>query len=48
LQFYKDRDHADEVTAKLMQDESIGVLMKKFDGLVTQSIITGGFNRLRS
>ena len=37
-----------EVTAKMMQDESIGVPMKKFDGLFTQSIITGGFNRLRS
>jgi len=48
LQFYKDRDHADEVTAKMMQDESIGLLMKKFDGLITQSIITGGFSRLRS
>jgi uncharacterized protein YbaA (DUF1428 family) len=49
LQFYRDRDHADEVTAKLMQDESIGALMKEFGGLITQgsSLIMGGFSRLR-
>lgn len=48
LQFYRDRAHADEITAKMMQDENIGALMKKFDGLVTHSIITGGFSQLRS
>jgi uncharacterized protein YbaA (DUF1428 family) len=50
LQFYRDRDHAEEVTAKMMmQDESMGQLMKEFDGLVTQgsSLIMGGFSRLR-
>jgi len=51
LQFYGDRDHAEEVTAKMMtmQDESMGQLMKEFDGLVTQgsSLIMGGFSRLK-
>jgi uncharacterized protein YbaA (DUF1428 family) len=49
LQFYRDRAHADEITAKLMQDESIGALMKEFGGLISQgsSLIMGGFNRLR-
>ena len=49
LQFYRDRAHADEVTAKMMQDESIGQLVKEFDGLVTQgsNLIMGGFSRLR-
>jgi uncharacterized protein YbaA (DUF1428 family) len=48
LQFYRDRAHADEVRAKMMQDESIGAFMKEFDGLVTQgkSLIKGGFSRL--
>jgi uncharacterized protein YbaA (DUF1428 family) len=48
LQFYRDRAHADEVHAKMMQDESVGALMKEFDGLVIQgkSLITGGFSRL--
>jgi uncharacterized protein YbaA (DUF1428 family) len=48
LQFYRDRAHADEVHAKMMQDESIGALMREFDSLVTQgkSLITGGFSRL--
>jgi hypothetical protein len=32
-----------------MQDESMGQLMKEFDGLVTQSssLIMGGFSRLK-
>ena len=32
------QDHTEEVTAKIMtmQDESMGQLMKEFDGLVTQ------------
>jgi hypothetical protein len=51
LQFYRDQDHAEEVTAKMMtmQNESMGQLMKEFDGLVTQgsSLIMGGFSRLR-
>jgi uncharacterized protein YbaA (DUF1428 family) len=49
LQFYRDQAHANEVYSKMMQDESIGVLMKEFDGLVTQgsSLIMGGFSRLR-
>jgi uncharacterized protein YbaA (DUF1428 family) len=48
LQFYRDQAHADEVRSKMMQDESIGKLMNKFDGLVTpgKSLITGGFSRL--
>jgi uncharacterized protein YbaA (DUF1428 family) len=50
LQFYRDRAHADEVHASMMQDESIGKLMKEFDGLVTQgkSLITDGFSRLKA
>lgn len=49
LQFYKDQTHADQVTAKMMQDESIGALMKEFGGLISQgsNLIMGGFNRLR-
>lgn len=48
LQFYRDRAHADQVRSKMMQDESIGKLMKEFDGLVTEekSLITDGFSRL--
>jgi len=50
LQFYRDRAHADEVRTKMMQDESIGKLMKEFNGLVTQgkSLITDGFSRLKA
>jgi uncharacterized protein YbaA (DUF1428 family) len=49
LQFYRDRAHAEEVQAKMMQDESVGAPMKDFDGLVTQgkNLITGGFSRLK-
>jgi uncharacterized protein YbaA (DUF1428 family) len=49
LQFYRDQAHAVEVHAKMMQDESIGKLMKEFNGLVTQgkSLITDGFSRLK-
>ena len=48
LQFYRDRAHADEVRGKMMQDESVGAIMKEFDGLVSQgkSLITDGFSRL--
>jgi uncharacterized protein YbaA (DUF1428 family) len=48
LQFYRNRAHADEITAKMVQDESIGQLVKEFDGLTTQgsSLIMGGFSRL--
>jgi uncharacterized protein YbaA (DUF1428 family) len=46
LQFYKDQAHANEVYSKMMLDESIGQLVKKFDGLITQgsSLIMGGFS----
>jgi uncharacterized protein YbaA (DUF1428 family) len=49
LQFYRDRAHADEVRSKMMQDESVGALMKELDSLVTQgkSMITDGFSSLR-
>jgi uncharacterized protein YbaA (DUF1428 family) len=49
LNYYRDRAHADEVYSKMMKDESVGALMKEFDGLVTQgsSLIMGGFSRLR-
>lgn len=49
LQFYRDRAHADEVHTKMMQDESIGKLMKEFDGLITQgkSLIMDGFSNLK-
>jgi uncharacterized protein YbaA (DUF1428 family) len=50
LQFYRDRAHADQVTAKMMQDESIGALMKEFGGLISQgsNLIMGGFNHLKA
>jgi uncharacterized protein YbaA (DUF1428 family) len=49
LQFYRDQAHADQVFAKMMQDETCGAIGKEFDGLVTQgkSMITDGFSRLR-
>jgi uncharacterized protein YbaA (DUF1428 family) len=49
LQFYRDQAHADEVFAKMMQDETCGAIGKEFDSLVTQgkSMITEGFSRLR-
>jgi hypothetical protein len=31
LQFYRDQAHANEVYSKMMLDESIGQLVKKFD-----------------
>jgi uncharacterized protein YbaA (DUF1428 family) len=48
LQFYRDQAHANEVYSKMMQDESIGELVKKFDGLITQgsSLIMGGFSHV--
>jgi uncharacterized protein YbaA (DUF1428 family) len=48
LQFYRDQAHANEVYSKMMQDESIGELVKKFDGLITQgsSLIMGGFRHV--
>jgi uncharacterized protein YbaA (DUF1428 family) len=49
LQFYRDQAHANEVFAKMMQDETCGTIGKEFDSLVTQGkgMITDGFNRLR-
>jgi uncharacterized protein YbaA (DUF1428 family) len=49
LQFYRDQAHADQVFAKMMQDESVGAIAKEFDGLVSKgkSMITDGFIRLR-
>jgi uncharacterized protein YbaA (DUF1428 family) len=49
LQFYRDKAHADEVFAKMMQDETCGAIGKEFDALVTQGkgMITDGFSRLR-
>jgi hypothetical protein len=46
LQFYKDQAHANEVYSKMILDESIGQLVKKFDGLITQgsNLIMGGFS----
>lgn len=48
LQFYKDQAHANEVFAKMMQDETCGAIGKEFDSLVTQGkgMITEGFSRL--
>ena len=42
LQFYRDQAHADEVHSNMMQDESVGQLIKEFDGLITQesSLVT--------
>jgi uncharacterized protein YbaA (DUF1428 family) len=49
LQFYRDQAHANEVFAKMMQDETCGAIGKEFDSLVTKgkSMITDGFSRLR-
>ena len=49
LQFYRDEAHANEVYSKMMQDESIGQLVKKFDGLIVQgsNLIMGGFTHIR-
>ena len=49
LQFYRDQAHANEVFAKMMQDETCGAIGKEFDTLVTQGkgMITDGFSRLR-
>ncbi len=48
LQFYRDEAHANEVYSKMMQDESIGQLVKKFDGLIVQgsNLIMGGFTSI--
>ena len=50
LQFYRDYNHCKDVYAKMMQDESVGAIMKEFNSLVTQgkSMITDGFSRLRT
>lgn len=37
LQFYRDQAHADEVHSNMMQDESVGQLIKEFDGLIAKS-----------
>ena len=49
LQFYRDQAHADQVFAKMMQDETCSAIGKEFDGLVSKgkSMITDGFSRLR-
>jgi uncharacterized protein YbaA (DUF1428 family) len=49
LQFYRDQAHANEVFAKMMQDETCGAIGKEFDTLITQGkgMITDGFSRLR-
>jgi uncharacterized protein YbaA (DUF1428 family) len=49
LQFYRDQAHADQVNAKMMQDESVGALMKGFGGRISEAsnLIMGGFSRLR-
>jgi uncharacterized protein YbaA (DUF1428 family) len=49
LQFYRDQAHANEVFAKMMQDETCGAIGKEFDSLVTQGkgMITDGFSRLK-
>jgi uncharacterized protein YbaA (DUF1428 family) len=49
LQFYRDQAHANEVFAKIMQDETCAAIGKEFDSLVTQrkGMITEGFRRLR-
>jgi large subunit ribosomal protein L17 len=49
LQVYRDQAHANEVFAKMMEDETCGVIGKQFDSLVTKGkgMITDGFSRLR-
>jgi uncharacterized protein YbaA (DUF1428 family) len=47
LQFFKDQDHWGEVMGKMMQDESVGPMVKEFESLTQgKRIITGGFDRL--
>jgi uncharacterized protein YbaA (DUF1428 family) len=47
LQFFKDQDHWNEVMAKMMQDESVGPMVKEFENLTKRKrIITGGFSHL--
>ena len=48
LQFYRDRIHAVKVHSNMMQDESVGQLVKQFDGIVIQgsSLIMGGFSHV--
>ena len=49
LQFYRNEAHANEIYSKMMQDESIGQLINKFDGLIVQgsNLIMGGFTHIR-
>ena len=48
LQFFKDQNHWGQVMAKMMQDESVGPMVKEFEGLTQgKRIVTGGFIRLQ-
>ncbi len=49
LESYRDREHRDEVVAKIRQDPSAGPLFRRVIGLVAQeqSSIMGDFNRLK-
>ena len=42
LQFPRDQAHADEVHSNMMENESVGQLIKELDGLITQesSLVT--------
>jgi uncharacterized protein YbaA (DUF1428 family) len=47
LQFFKDENHWAEVMANMMQDESVGPMVKEFEALTQgKRIVTGGFIRL--
>ncbi|HEX2471640.1 MAG TPA: hypothetical protein VHJ59_02705 [Nitrososphaera sp.] len=37
LQFHRDQAHADEVHSNMMENESVGQLIKELDGLISKS-----------
>jgi hypothetical protein len=47
LQFYRDQAHADEVHSNMMENESVGQLIKELDGHPGVKPCHGGFRRLR-
>lgn len=47
LQFFKDENHWAEVMSNMMQDESVGPMVKEFEDLTQgKRLVTGGFVRL--
>ena len=47
LQFFKNEKHWVEVMAKMIEDESVGPMVKEFESLTRgKRLVTGGFMRL--